>query len=174
MLSDLPLKRLQFLAEYGGFEKNAYWHRRLGRVYRDAAYNNAAIKEYTISIRMDSRDSYALQGLAFCYEERKDYFSAIGWHYKALAASPKESNSDKAWILLNISEWKTVLEDMDGAIEASHDAYVTSPEAAHTAVAYLTALEKNREFAAIMNFAASLETRNSSIEGESMLTVGIV
>lgn len=169
-MSDLPLKRLQLLAEYGGFEKNAYWHRRLGRVYRDAAYNNAAIKEYTTSIKMDSQDSYALQGLAFCYEERKDYLSAIESHYKALAALPKESRVEKAEILLQISRWSILLEDMEGAIKASHEAYFSSPEDANTAIGYLTALEKNREFAAIMNFAASLETRDSPYEGENMLT----
>ena len=168
-LSDLPLKRLQLLAEYGGFEKNAYWHRRLGRVYRSATYNNAAIKEYTTSIKMNNQDSSALQGLASCYEDRKDYFSAIEWHYKALAALPKESRVLTAEILLQISECKTLLEDMNGAVEASHEAYLSSPEDADTAVAYLTALEKNREFAAIMNFAASLETKNSPYEGENML-----
>ena len=169
-MSDLPLKRIQSLAEYGGFEKNAYWHRRLGKVYRDAAYNNAAIKEYNISIQMDSRDSYALQGLAFCYEVRKDYLSAIGWHYKALAVLPEESSVEKAEILLQISEWKTLLEDMDGAIEASHGAYVSSQENAREACFYLRALEKKGEFAAIMSFAASLETKNSPYEGENMLT----
>ena len=170
LLSDLPLKRLQLLAEYGGFEKNAYWHRRLGRVYRSAAYNNAAIKEYTTSIKLNSQDLYALQGLASCYEERKDYLSAIEWHYKALAALPKESRVEKAEILLQISEWHILLENMEGAIKASHEAYCSSPEDVYTAVAYLTALEKNREFAGIMSFAASLETKNSPYEGETMLT----
>ena len=169
-LSDLSLKRLQLLAEYGGFEKNAYWHRRLGRVYRSATYNNAAIKEYTTSIKMNSQDSYALQGLASCYEDRKDYFSAIQWHYKALAALPKESKAEKARILSRISNWKTLLEDLEGAIQASHEAYISSPTNVDTAAAYLTALEKNREFAAIMTFAASLETKNSPHEGENMLT----
>ena len=169
-LSDLPLKRLQSLAEYGGFEKNAYWHRRLGRVYRDAAYNNAAIKEYNISIKMDSRDSDALEELAFCYEQRKDYLSAIEWYYKALAALPNESKVEKAEILLSIYDCKTVLVDMDGAVEASHGAYASSPEDVDAAFAYLAALERNGEFAAIMSFAASLETKNSPYEGENMLT----
>ena len=170
-LSDLPLKRLQLLAEYGGFEKNAYWHRRLGRVYRSANYNNAAIKEYTTSIQMNSQDSYALQGLASCYEDRKDYFSAIQWHCKALAALPKEYKVEKARILSRISKGKTLLEDMDGAIKASHEAYFSASENIHTALSYLTALEKNREFTAIMNFAASLETKSSPYEGGNMLTV---
>ena len=169
-MSDLPLKRLQSLAEYGDFEKNAYWHCRLGKVYREAAYNNAAIKEFNISIQMDSQDSSALQGLSFCYEARKDYLSAIEWHYRGLAVLPKESSVEKAEILLQISEWKTLLEDMDGAIEASHGAYVLSQENSRTASCYLRALEKNGEFAAIMNFAASLETTNSPYEGENMLT----
>ena len=169
-MSEIPLKRLQFLAEYGGFEKNSYWHCRLGRVYRSAAYNNAAMKEYNESIKMNSQNSYALRELASCYEERKDYLSASEWHYKALAALPKESGVEKAGILLQISEWKILLEDMEGAIQASHEAYVSSPEDVDTAAAYLTALEKNREFAAIMSFAASLETKNSPYEGENMLT----
>ena len=164
------MNRLQLLAEYGGFEKNAYWHRRLGGIYEDAAYNNAAIKEYTTSIKLNSQDSYVLQELAYCYVERKDYLSAIEWYYKALAALPKESRVEKAKILLKISKWKILLEDMEGGIKASHDAWFSSPEYVDTAVAYLTALEKNREFAAIMSFAASLETRDSPYEGENMLT----
>ena len=167
---DISLNRLQLLAEYGGFEKNAYWHRRLGRVYRSAAYNSAAIKEYTTSIKMNSQDSYALRELASCYEENKDYLSAIEWHCKALAALPKESRVERAKILLKISEWKFLLEDMEGAIKASHDAYFSDPEVADTAFAYLMALEENREYAAIMSFAASLETKKSPHEGENMLT----
>lgn len=164
------MKRLRFLAEYGGFEKNAYWHRRLAKIYRDAAYINAATKEFNISIKMNDQDYVALEGMAFCYEEREDYLSATEWDYKALAALPEESRVEKARILQQISEWKTQLEDKDGAIEASHAAYILSPQDSEKSTAYLSALETNCEFQAILDFAAKLETINSPQKGENMLT----
>ena len=169
-LSDFPLKRLRLLAEYGGFEQNAYWHRRLAKMYRDAGYINAAIKEFSISIKMDDQDYAALEGMAFCYEKRKDYLSAIEWEYVALAALPKESRAEKARILQHISKWKSLLEDKDGAIEASRTAYSLSPQDIDTSIAYLSALENNSRFQAIIDFAANLETINSVSEGENMLT----
>lgn len=169
-LSDFPLKRLRLLAEYGGFEQNAYWHRRLAKVYRDAAYVNAAIKEFSISIKMDDQDYAAQEGMAFCYEKRKDYLSAIEWDYKALAALPQESKVEKARILQQISGWKTLLEDSDGAIETSHAVYSLSPQDVDASIAYLSALENNFRFQAILDFAAKLETMDSAQEGENMLT----
>ena len=169
-MSDFPLKRLRFLAEYGGFEQNAYWHRRLAKIYRDAAYINAATKEFSISIKLDDQDYVALEGMALCYEKRKDYLSAIEWQYKALAALPKESRVEKAEILQQISEWKTQLEDKDGAIEASHAAYSLSPQDIEKSTAYLLALETNCKFQDILDFAAKLEKINSAQEGENMLT----
>ena len=169
-MSDFPLKRLRLLAEYGGFEQNAYWHRRLAKIYRDAGYINAAIKEFSISIKTDDQDSAALEGMAFCYEERKDYLSAIEWEYVALAALPKESRAEKARILQPISKWKSRLEDKDGAIEASRAAYSLSPQDIGTSIAYLSALENNSRFQAIIDFAANLETIDSVSEGENMLT----
>ena len=164
------MKRLRLLAEYGGFEQNAYWHRRLAMIYRDAAYINAAIKEFSVSIKMDDQDSLALWGMALCYEKRKDYLSAIEWDYKALAALPEESRSDKAYTLQRISRWKTLLEDKDGAIDASLEAYSLLPEEIETSIAYLSALENNFKYQVIMDFAANLKKRNSPQEGENMLT----
>lgn len=164
------MKRLRLLAEYGGFEHNAYWHRRLAKIYRDAGYINAAIKEFSISIKMDDQDSAALDGMAICYEQRKDYLSAIEWEYLALAALPKESGVEKARILQQISQWKSGLEDKDGAIEASHAAYSLSPQDEDTSIAYLSALENDSRFQAILDFAASLKTIDSVLEGENMLT----
>ena len=169
-MSDFPLKRLRFLAEYGDFEQNAFWHRRLAKIYRDAAYINAAIKEFSISIKMDDQDFAALEGMAFCYEARKDYRSALEWEYKALAALPEESRVEKAEILQQISSWKNLLEDKDGAIEASHAAFTFSPQDTETSIAYLLALETNLEFQTILEFVAKLETLNSAREGENMLT----
>ena len=164
------MKRLRVLAEYGNFEQNAYWHYRLAEIYRRAAYINAATKEFSISIKMDDQNNAALEGMAFCYEQRKDYLSAIEWEYKALAALPKESTVKKAGLLQQISTWKTLLEDRDGAIEASHAAYSLSPQDIDTSIAYLSALENKFEFQAILDFAAKLETLDSSREGENMLT----
>lgn len=164
------MKRLRLLAEYGGFEQTAYWHRRLAKIYRDAAYINAAIKEFSISIRLDDRDPLTLWGMALCYGNRKDYLSAIEWDYKALAALPKESRSDKAYTLQRISKWKTLLEDKDGAIDASLEAYSLSPEEIETSFTYLSALENNLKYQVIMDFAANLKNRNSPQEGENMLT----
>ncbi len=169
-LSDFPLKRLRLLAEYGGFEQNAYWHRRLAVVYRDAAYVNAAIKELSIAIEMNHQDPAALRGMASCYEARKDYLSAIEWGYKALAALPKESRGDQAEILQQIATWKSLLEDNDGAIEASYAAYSLSTQGTETSVTYISALENNLKFEAILNFAAKLEKTDSAQEGENMLT----
>ena len=165
------MKRLRLLAEYGAFEQNAYWHRRLAKVYRDAAYVNAAIREFNISIKMDGQDWAALQGMAYCYEKRKEYTSAIEWNYKALASLPQESRMEKAEILQEISEWKSLLEDKDGAIEASHAAYSLLPQDSQTSVVHLSVLEENHEFQMIMDFAAELETTHSDQEDENMLTV---
>ena len=170
-LSDFPLKRLRLLAEYGGFEQNAYWHRRLAKIYREAKYINAAIKEFSISIRMDDQDYAALEGMAFCYEARKDYLSAIEWENKALATLPQESRVEKTMILVEISNWKRFLEDKDGAIEASHAAYSLSPQDIDASIAYLTALENYSKFQAILEFAAKLETTKSAQEGDNMLTL---
>ena len=128
------------------------------------------MKEFSISIKMDDQNSAALEGMAFCYEQRKDYLSAIEWEYKALAVLPKESTIKKAGLLQIISTWKTLLEDRDGATEASHAAYSLSPQDNDTSIAYLSALEDNFEFQAILDFAAKLETQDSAREGENMLT----
>ena len=173
-MSDFSLKRLRFLAEYGGFKQNAYWHRRLAKIYRDAGYINAATKEFSISIKMDGQNYAALEGMAFCYEQRKDYLSAIEWEYKALAVVSNESSVEKAGLLQQISTWKSLLGDKDGAIEASHAAYLLSPQDTDTSIAYLSALEEKLEFQAILDFAAKLETLDSAREGESMLTCLIV
>ena len=169
-MSDLSLKRLRLLAEYGGFEQNAYWHRRLAKIYRDAAYINAATKEFSISIKMDNQDFVALWGMALCYEMREDYLSAIEWDYKALAALPKESRFEKAYTLQQISNWKSLLKDKDGAIDASLEAYSLLPESINTSIAYLSALENHFKYQAIIDFTANLETRKSAQEGENMLT----
>ena len=173
-MSDFPLKRLRLLAEYGGFEQNAYWHRRLAKIYRDAGYVNAAIKEYRISIKLDEQDSAALNGMSYCYEERQDYLSAIEWGYKALAALPEESKAKKTETLQRISRWKSLREDKDGAIEASHAAYSLSPQDVRGSFAYLSALEDNFQFQAIIDFATNLETTDSVQEGENMLTFLLV
>ena len=169
-MSDLSLKRLRLLAEYGNFEQNAYWHRRLAKIYRDAGYINAATKEFSISIKMNGQDYAALEGMAFCYEQRKDYLSAIEWEYKALAVAPNESSVEKAELLQQISRWKNLLEDKDGAIESSHAAYLLSPQDTNTSINYLSALENNSEFQAILDFAAKLEKSDSAREAENMLT----
>lgn len=164
------MKRLRLLAEYGDFEQNAFWHRRLAQIYRDAAYNNAAIREFSISTKMNDQDYAALEGMASCYEQRKDYLSAIEWEYKAVAALPEESKVEKARLLQQISTWKILLEDKNGAIEASHAAYSLTPQDTETSIVYLSALENNFEFQAILDFAAKLETLESVREGENMLT----
>ncbi len=119
---------------------------------------------------MDEQDYAALWGMSFCYEERKDYLSAIAWGYKALAALPEESRVKKAKILQEISEWKTQLEDKDGAIETSHAAHSLSPQDIGTSIAYLSALENNSQFQAIIYFTATLEAIDSIQEDENMLT----
>ena len=119
---------------------------------------------------MDDQDYVALEGMAYCYEKRKDYPSAIKWEYKALAALPEESRVEKAEVLQQISEWKNLLEDKGGAIEASHAAYSLSPQDTATSIAYLSALENDFQFEAILDFAGKLETLNSAREGENMLT----
>lgn len=164
------MKRLRRLAEYGDFEQNAFWHRRLAKIYWDAAYNNAAIREFSISIKMNDQDYAALEGMAFCYAERKDYRSAIEWEYKAVAALPEESKVKKAGLLQQISTWKILLEDKDGAIEASHAAYSLTPQDTETSIGYLIALEEKSEFQALLDFAAKLEKLDSVREGENMLT----
>ena len=164
------MKRLRLLAEYGGFEQNAYWHRRLAEIYRMAGYIDAATKESNISIRMDDQNNAALEGMALCYGQRKDYLSAIEWEYKALAVVPNESRVKKAELLQRISEWKTLLDDKDGAIEASHAAYSLSPQDTDTSIGYLSALEDNLDFQAILDLAAKLETADSARKGENMLT----
>lgn len=164
------MKRLRRLAEYGDFEQNGFWHRRLAKIYRDAAYINAAIREFGISIKMNDQDYAALEGMAYCYEERKDYLSAIEWVYKAMAALSEESKVEKARLLQQISTWKSQLEDKDGAIEASHAAYSLTPQDAEISIAYLKALEKKSEFQAILDFTAKLEKLDSVQEGENMLT----
>lgn len=164
------MKRLRLLAEYGDFEQNAFWHRRLAKIYREAAYNNAAIREFSISIKMNDQDYATLEGMSYCYEERKDYLSAIEWQYKAVAALPEESKVEKARLLQQISTWRILLEDKDGAIEASHAAYSLTPQDTETSIVYLTALENNSEFQAILEFAAKLEKLDSVREGENMLT----
>ena len=169
-MSDFPLKRLRLLAEYGDFKQNAYWHRRLAKIYRDAAYINAAIKEFSISIKMNDQDYAALEGMAFCYEERKDYLSAIEWHYKAVATLPEEYRVEKAEVLHQISTCKTLLGDKDGAIETSHAAHSLSPQDIDTSIAYLSALENNSQFQAIIDFAATLEAIDSVQEDENTLT----
>ena len=128
------------------------------------------MKEFSISIKMDDQNSAALEGMAFCYRRRKDYLSAIEWEYKALAVLPKESTLKKTRLLQQISKLKTRLEDRDGAIEASLAAYSLSPQDNDTSIAYLSALENNFEFQAILDFAAKLETQDSAREGENMLT----
>ena len=168
------MKRLRLLAEYGGFEQNAYWHRRLAKVYRDAAYVNAAIEEFNISINMDGQDWIAFEGMAYCYERRKDYLPAIEWNYKAMAVLPPESNVERAGMLQEISEWKFLLKDRDGAIEASHKAYSLSPRSIVASTNYLNALEQAFKFEAILEFAVKLETIDSDQEGENMLTFLIV
>ena len=164
------MKRLRVLAEYGNFEENAYWHRRLAEIYRGAAYINAAIKEFSISIKMDDQSTAALEGMAFCYEDRRDYLSALEWEYKALAVLPEESTVEKARLLGRISMLRTLLDDKDGAIETSHAAYSLSPQDTDASIDYLAALENNFEFQAILDFAAKLETQDSAREGENMLT----
>ena len=128
------------------------------------------MKEFSISIKMDDQNNAALEGMAFCYEQRKDYLSAIEWGYKALAVLSKESTVKKVELLQQISRWKALLEDRDGTIEASHAAYSLSPQDTDTSVAYLSALENNFEFQAILDFAAKIETLDSGREGENMLT----
>ena len=119
---------------------------------------------------MNDQDYAALEEMAFCYEERKDYVSAIEWEYKAVAALPEESKVEKAGLLQQISAWKILLEDKDGAIEASHAAYSLTPQDTGTLIAYLTALEKNSEFQALLDFVVKLEKLDSVREGENMLT----
>lgn len=164
------MKRLRLLAEYGGFEQNAYWHGRLAKIYRRAAYINAATEELSISIRMDDQNDAAIEEMAFCYIERKDYLSAIEWEHKALAVVPNESKAKKVGFLQNISTWKSLLDDKDGAIEASHAAYSISPQDTDTLIAYLSALETNLDFQAILDLAARLGLADSAREGENMLT----
>ena len=168
-MSDIPLKRLRALAEYGGFVQNAYWRRRLAKIYREAAYVNAAIKEYSISIKLNEYDVAALNGMSYCYEKRKDYLAAIEWTQKALAASPQESRVENARMLREIAEWRQFLADKDGAIESSHAAYSLSPQDIYTPVVYLHALDRNSQFQEIMDFAADLKTKDSAQEGENML-----
>ena len=161
---------MRLLAEYGEFEQNAYWHRRLAKIYRDAAYINAAIKEFSISIRLNGQDYAALEGMALCFDAREDYPSAIEWEYKALAAVPEESKGEKARILQQVAVWKRQLRDNDGAIEASYAAYSLSTQGAETAISYLSALEDNLNLDAILDFATELKTMDSPQEGENMLT----
>ena len=127
--------------------------------------------KYRISIKMNKQDYAAFEGMDFCFEERKEYLSAIEWEYKALAILPKESRVEKAEILQQISEWKRELGDKDSATEASHEAYsLTPPQNVHTSVAYLLALNNNSKFQAIMDFASNLEPIGSVQGGENMLT----
>lgn len=128
------------------------------------------MKEFSISIKMDDQDYAALEGMAFCYVERNDYLSAIEWEYKALAALPEKSRAEKAKTLRQISQWKSQLDDKDSAIEASHAAYSLSPQDGDISIAYLSALENDSRFQAIIDFAANLETIDSVSEGENMLT----
>ena len=143
----------------------------MARVYGDAAYVNAAIKEFEISIEMDGKDWVALEGMALCYQYREDYLGAIEWDYKALAALPKESTVEKAEILQEISRWKSMLEDKNGAIEAAHAAYSLSPQDSGTSVAYLYELGRDCRFQVILDFAAKLEMMKSDQGDENMLTL---
>lgn len=169
-LKEIPLSRLRLLAEFAGFEKTPRWHARLGKVLREAKYVDAAIKEFLIAIRMDEQYWGAKDGLALCYGELKEFALAIEWEQKALALVPKEDEDMKGSCWQDICRWRLEINDVDGAIKASKEAYSLDPEDPSAMNWHITTLEAGSRLEEMLEFVEGLERKNSPTTGESLLT----
>lgn len=169
-MSDIPIARLRQLAEDPHYKKNAYWHRRLGKVLRDASYVHEAIDEYNISVKLDDQDWGALEGMAFCYEKLEQYLPAIEWEYKTLDKLPEQDKDEKPSILQTISGWRLKLNDIEGAIKTSDEAWSLLPEDTSILATYLDALDVGSKYKEIMEIAARLGATNLGDGEENMLS----
>lgn len=169
-MQKLSVYRIRKLAHFINLEKTAYWHARLALALRQTNHLEAAIREYHTSLRIDEQSWSAKSGLAQCYAARQDYKLAIEWGLKALASVPDDQIDPKSDLWQSISGWKLENEDVEGAIQASKEAWNLKPEDVFAASGYLDALDAGGRYQEMLRFAEGLEKTISMTTNESILT----
>ena len=169
-LRDFSPARLRLLANFGEFEKSSIWHRRFAKILRDAGYINAALKEFNTSLNLNSEDWITMEGIAYCYAVRKDYFKAIEWESKALAILAHGADEDRVECLRLISKWRHETGNREGAIEALREAISFSPMDVSILFDYINILNIESKYEEIMDLASKLQEDPSNSKDEDMLS----
>lgn len=169
-LSDFSLARLRLLANFGNFEKSSVWHRRFAKIIRDAGYTNAALKDFDISLKLNSEDELTMMGVAHCYEVRKQYPKAIEWELKALAKVPKGKDEIRAECLQMISKCRQKTGDGEIAIQALCEAMCLLPKDVWITYDYIKLLDIESKFKEIMDLARKLQEDSSDSKDVDILS----
>lgn len=137
---------------------------------REANYIDAAIPEFFIAIQKDKQYWGSREGLALCYEARKDYAMAIQWELEAIALIPEKEMDMVAIAWQDVGKWSLEMGDKEGAIKASKKAHKLKCEDIWAMNTYITALDVGGSLDEVLEFAESLDKSISTTTSESLLT----
>lgn len=120
------LEQLEKLAEFGSIQKTTHWYTGLAWILMECDHTDAAIENFRKALDMSPQGWVAMEGLARCYgDDLQDFDSAIPWMYKAIESVPSipEFEGLELYFYPRISNWKSELQDNEGAMDAARTAY---------------------------------------------------
>lgn len=128
-MSSISLEKLERIAELGSVEKTTHWYTGLAWILMQCNHTDAAIENFQKALDISPRGWVAMEGLARCFgDDLQDFDSAIPWMYKAIECLPSvpEFEGLELYFYPRISNWKSELQDNEGAMNAAKTAYEVS------------------------------------------------
>lgn len=111
-----------------------------------------------------------MEGIALCYEVRKQYLKAIEWESKALAQMPRGEDENRADGLQMMSKWRQETGDREPATQALCEAMRLSPKDVSIIYDYIKLLNIESKFKEIMDLASKLQEDSSDSKVGDMLS----
>lgn len=169
-LSSLSSERIRELARFAGFEKTSNWHHALADILRVAGHVDDAIEEFEVAFHMDGHNWWAMWGMGCCYDIKRDFSRSLDWFLKAIKVIPEEEVDWRCCIWSYIGICRKELGDMEGAVEASRQACLASPEDRHAMGRQLGFLGDTARYREILDLAERLDKQPASAGHGSALT----
>jgi len=173
-LRSLSSERIKELAKFAGFEETSYWHSALAYLLGEADYDDDAIEEMEVAIRMDDHNFWALYGMGNCFGKKFDISRACDWYFRALKVIPEEDPKEE--VSLYCAIWSQIgflrkgFGDLEGAVEASRQALLASPEDSDAIGEHLVYLGNTSRYQEIIELAEKLDGQPAKVGQGNALT----
>ncbi|KAG6995862.1 microperfuranone synthase [Physcia stellaris] len=152
------------IARWAGFEENAAWYFKVGRILCSGMHFNEAIQYLDIALTRDPNLFWAWATLANCHAIKKDLHNAISCQLDGIQAfhadsenmRMAEANDFLTTVHSILGDWYLQLGDYDLALKSYKAVFDINPDFEDTTMSILYLMERRKQHAAIIDFLKEL------------------